>query len=297
VHGSLALHEGVLWVGRYEKTAHVRPYDLDGRPLAGGFSFRDPRFRRATVSGLAIDPDHRVWVADTPASRLRAFTVFGSEVAGIGGDVLPSATTSHDTALPLAEPVDVDILRPIGSDGGEGDALLVVASRGRRRHAVRVFEPEGALVESIRPLGDPRDRFHGVQGVAARGRLIYVCEALAGRVQVFRDLDFHFAFRPTGGRSAPRPVAAAPLADERLVLCCGGEESRVLLVDGAGRTIRVLAEHGDADGRVLEPSDVVVLEEETERRARVFVLDRDGVRIQVFNLEGRCYGAFESAAG
>ena len=38
--GSLCLRGGVLYVARHAQTAHVRPYDLDGRPLGPGYSFR-----------------------------------------------------------------------------------------------------------------------------------------------------------------------------------------------------------------------------------------------------------------
>jgi sugar lactone lactonase YvrE len=294
VQGSLAIHDGVLWVGRHAMTAHVRPFDLDGRPLSRGFSFRDPATGRAAVSGLAVDPDHRIWTADRPASRVRAFTLFGREVGGIGGEFPVPATS--DAALPLVDPVDVDVVLPVESDGARGDALLVVGSGGARRHAVRVFEPEGGLVASLRPLGDPQEKFLGVEGVAAGGRLVWVCEGLGRRVQVFRDLDFHFAFRLEERGTELRPVAAAPLDDGRVVVTCAGDASRLLLVDGAGRVERVLAEHGAPEGRVFEPSDVAVLEDSSERRTRVFVLDQDGDRVQVFNLEGRCYGAFESEA-
>jgi hypothetical protein len=56
----------------------------------------------------------------------------------------------------------------------------------------------------------------------------------------------------------------------------------------------VLAEGGVGDGCVHEPDDLAVEEAECDRRSRVAVLDRDAERVQVFNLEGRCHGAFES---
>ena len=49
MQGSLALHRGVLYVGRHEKTAHVSTWDLDGTSRGAGFSFRDPALGRASA--------------------------------------------------------------------------------------------------------------------------------------------------------------------------------------------------------------------------------------------------------
>ena len=42
--------------------------------------------------------------------------------------------------------------------------------------------------------------------------------------------------------------------------------------------------------------DVVVERGESDRAARVVVIDKDGERVQVFTLEGRSYGAFAEGA-
>ncbi len=285
MHGSVAISQGVLWVGCHASTAHVRAFDLDGRPLARGFSFRDSRARRSAVAGLAVDRDHRLWVADTPGSRLRVFTIFGTELASFGADETDPA---GDEPERLTSPTGVGLVE------GEGDPWIVVASQGRRRHAARILEQDGSLVASLRPMGDSQGLFRGVRGVAARGRFAYVCEWGAGRIQVFRDLDFHFAF---GGRERDfRPAAARPLSDGRVIVASTGEASRLVLFDGAGSQLGIVAGPGAEEGEVSDPDDLAVIEGRDDRHTRVFVLDRDGERVQVFNLEGRCFGAFESLA-
>jgi hypothetical protein len=82
-HGSLCLRNGVLYVGRHAQTAHVAAYDLDGNALGIGFSVRGPGGGRAAAAGIAVDDDHRVWVADAANGRVRAFTLFGRELAGL----------------------------------------------------------------------------------------------------------------------------------------------------------------------------------------------------------------------
>ena len=63
MNGALTLHRSVLWVGRHAKTAMIASYDLDGTPLESHFHFRDEEAGRSSVAGLAVDADHRVWVA------------------------------------------------------------------------------------------------------------------------------------------------------------------------------------------------------------------------------------------
>ena len=76
-----------------------------------------------------------------------------------------------------------------------------------------------------------------------------------------------------------------------------GDASALLLVDPAGRVMRVLAREplgpGDLEeGSIEQPGDVVVAPGADDGETRVAAIDRDGERVQVFSLEGRCYGAF-----
>ena len=280
MHGSLSLKDGVLYVGRHEKTAHVRLYDLDGHSLGRGFSFRDETSGRASATGIDVDADHAIWIADTANQRVRAFSVFGVETRKIEG-----RPGGQDRPGALGDVVDVVCV------GEDEEQLAWIASSGSRRHAVQCFASSGALLDSLRPLGDPEGQFLDVRGVAVAGRFAYVCEARAGRVQVFRDGQFHFSFAHDALRSF-EPVAAAPLEDGRVIVAHGGSESGVTLFDSARRVVSTLAEHGEASGEVFEPNDVTVEWGRDDSKTRVAAIDRDGDRVQVFTLEGRCYGSF-----
>ena len=293
MQGSLALHRGSLYVGRQDKTARVSIYDLDGHERAPGFSFRDPRAGRSVAAGLAVDDDRQVWVADTPSSRVRTFTLFGREVGGIGLalDDAPEDPPWTDAPAVIRAPVDIAV------EGDTDQGRLAIACAGERRHAVQLFDVSGGLVRSLRPGGDPHGRFRGVRGVALRRRFLYVAEAGGRSVQVFRDAAFHFAFSvPCRGGGRFEPVAVAPLDDGRMVVACGGHPSALLLVDGSGQLRRVLAEEGEEPGAVSQPGDVVVEPGADERTGRVAVIDRDGERVQVFTLTGRAYGSFVERA-
>ena len=75
-----------------------------------------------------------------------------------------------------------------------------------------------------------------------------------------------------------------------------GPASALLLCDASGRILRVLATEGAGAGCVDQPGDVVVEEGDRDATSRVVVIDREGERVQVFTLEGRCYGSFAERA-
>jgi hypothetical protein len=285
MHGSLCLKNGVLYVGRHAATAHVQPYDLDGHALEGGFSFRGEH-GRAAVSAIDVDDDHRLWIADGASERVRVFNIFGQEQSAPHG----LTTFAEDGEKRLTNLVDVS------AEGVEDDTRLLLVAGGRRRHALWFVHLASGRAHSLRPEGDPRGRFNGLWRAAIAGRMVYACEVGAGRVQVFRDGEFHFLFRaPASWRSSARfrPHALAPLADGRLVIAQGGADSSALVVvDRGGRHLSTLAEHGEATGQVFEPSDVAVEEGESDHRTRIAVIDCDGDRVQVFTLDGACFGAF-----
>lgn len=295
MQGSLAHRNGVLYVGRYAKTAWVAAYDLDGRSLKSSFAFRDEAAGRSTASGLAVDADHRVWVADEAAGRVRAFTLFGAEVVSVADP--EDCDRGADVLGRLGAPVDVAVA------GEDEELVLAVACKGRRRHALQLFRAHAGAVRSVRPRGDPRGTFAHLRGLAFDGEVLYACEGGTGRIHVHRAGAhvFDFGLPVNGGRSV-EPVAVDLLPDGRSVVAVAGEVSSVLVFDAAGRPRGVLATSDpgadpDAVGTVDQPGDVVVVPGADDRHTRVFVVDRDGERVQAFNLEGRCHGAFPRWTG
>jgi len=281
VQGSLCFRNGVLYVGRHAKTAQVASYDLDGHRLETSFSFREEG-GSSSASGLAVDDDHRVWVADEAAGALRAFTLFGIEVAKLQDE--PARIL--DRAGRIGAPVDVC------THGADDELVVTVASGGTRRHAVQQLHPASGRTVSLRPLGDPGDRFRDVCGIARRGSHVFVAERRGERVQVFRDDEFHFAFGIHEARGRAACVAVAALEGGRVLVGLGGADSAVLLMDEAGRFIRAVSWSERAGGHVTELVDIEVAPGPDERSTRVAVLDLDGDRVQVLTLDGRCLGSF-----
>lgn len=291
MQGSLALASGTLYVGMHAKTARVRAFDLGGRELAPAFSFKDPMVGRSAVSGLAVDEDHAILVADTPADRVRRFTVFGREIGGIG--VSMGAGDAPGPVLPglVVRPRDVEVR------GNAGEGWVAIACGGEERHAVQLFDPDFSYRASFQSMGESGGRFGSVVRLAADGEALCVAESSARRVQVFRSEKFLFAFQLTNRAGEFfEPSAIAAVGDGRMVVGCRAPQSALFLVDQAGRPVRLLAGEGESDGCVVEPTDAVLEPGECDARARLFVIDRDGLRIQVFTLEGGCLGSFSMAA-
>lgn len=288
--GALALSRGVLHVGRQDATVYVRPYDLDGVPLARGFALREPNGEACALAGLAADEDHCLWLGDRSSESVRSFSVFGRQGLSFPGD--PAA--GKDGRGSLSRLVDLCLAAP----DDETEPWILTACGGLRRHAVQVFTRAGQCVASLRPSGDPLGSFHDVRSVGSLGRLAYVCEGSPGRIQVFREGEFHYSLQvPRAAGLELEPLAVAPLSPDRLVVACGGVRSCLLLCDGAGRLVRVLAESGQGLGQVAELTDVVAEPESARGEARIVAMDRDGERVQVFTMGGRCYGELQELPG
>ena len=230
MNGGLCLRAGVLYVGRHADTAHVRTFDLDGRALGTGFGFRSPDDAGgARISGLDVDRDRTIWIADSAAGRLRAFSVFGREVASfthLRGAPANDTRGGEDRRGDLGQISDVSVLE------GEEEDRLLVACAGRRRHGLSIARPDGSFVGSLRSEGSALGGFQGLSRASGHGRWVWACEAGAARVQVFRDGDFHFLFRvPTAAGGRFEPTAAAALEDGTWVLAVRGEQSALLVVD------------------------------------------------------------------
>jgi hypothetical protein len=284
---SLALAQSVLYVAR--SATRIVPYDLDGRRLNEGFAL--PRLqpdRPARIAALAVDNDHRVWVADAGSRAVRAFSVFGAELS-----TWRDENAEADRRGALGEPTGIAV------QGVEADLSVYVASRGERRYGLQAFDRAGELRGVLRARGEASETFHDLERVAVSGPFVYALERASGWIQVFRGGDFHFMFRAPEVRGThPEPRAIAPLGDGRAVLATGGEGTgALLLIDGGGGVSARLAEHGMEPGQVIEPTDVVVEQGVSDRYARIAVIDQDGERIQVFSLAGACYGSFSDFPG
>ncbi|MFN0008400.1 MAG: hypothetical protein ACKVXR_10870 [Planctomycetota bacterium] len=270
-------------------------YDLDGRPLGRSFVLRGEEGRGTEIRAIAVDEDRRIWAADAASGCVRIYNVSGSPVGLVQSVGDPAA----DRAGALGDPAGIAV------QGVEAETRILVSRRGNRRHALMVLDPglaaqgDAAPPRSLVPGGDTRDTYRNLAGVALEGDRIYACEAGTGTVQVFRGGEFLFRMvlpRVGGspdGRTRLEPRLVSPLPDGRVVVACGGDSGgALLLLDENGSLVAGLAEGGTEEGTVDFPTGLAVEEGAPRPGTRVAVLDRDGDRIQIFTLDGRCYGSF-----
>ena len=259
------------------------PHDFDGRELAPGFALPPEDSRSTAVASIAVDEDRRVWIVDTAARRVRAFTAFGRELDGLPRGVGDRVGSFEDVIA-------------VDATGVEETAQLAIASSGPRRHALHVARADARAAVSLRAR-DTALGFAGLGRVAFGPRgLVLACEPKSRLVLAWREGQFHFAFRVPG---EGEPVAARALRDGRLVVAAAGlDGGAVHLFDGAGRLVRTLVHAGVDEGFVSDPEDLALDEAAgSDRRTRLVVADSSGARLQVFNLEGECYGVFGTERG
>lgn len=264
----------------------VRLFDLDGRPLTDGPVGGSRPIGVERPAGVALDGDKRLWVCEPQASAVHAYTAFGRPAARLA-DPGAGRGPVRDAPGVLGRPWALDVR-------GDTDALeLLVGSRGRRRHALQVFDEGGRLVRSLRPGGESHGAFREVESVALDGRFVYAAQT-DGRVYVYRDLAHHFSFRVELERGQePRLRAIAPAGGGRIAVL--SETAGVLLLDASGKPLARPVPVGVHDGGAWDldhPVDLVVERGREDARRRLVVMDRDGARVQVFSLVGVAFGAF-----
>jgi len=282
VRPSLALNGSIVVAS--QPGDGVRLFDLDGRRLGGGANAAT--FDAERPAGVAMDDDRRVWVCLPHEAAVVAYSAFGRAAARL---VDPPDAAGRDAPGVLGRPYAVDAL-------GDTDELrLVVASRGRRRHALQVFDEAGRCVRSLRPGGASHGAFRALEGAAFDGRFVYAVEA-GGRVSVYRDLDHHFGFVVSGpDADGPRLRAVAPAGGGRIAVLC--ERAGVLLFGPGGELLgrRIpTGPHAGGASDLEAPVDLVVERGRDDARRRVVVMDREGARVQVFSLVGAPFGAFDT---
>ncbi len=310
--GALALHSGVLYVARRAHATFVRPFDWDGTALAQGFHARDSDGGEVDASAMCVDRDHRLWIADGEGSRVLCYSVHGRLLASIDS-VGPAKRRRLDLTLESAgdHPGGLWQTSALGlcerfEEDGHGSIELYIGCAGTRRHALQRYSDSGRCLDTLRSEGLAARCFEDVRGLSFADGRLWVAEAGAKRVQVFRQGEFHVAWRfPSASGAVLVPIAVAALDDGRAVVAARGQEEVVFLVDRDGRWIQTIAQGAGSDAQVREGSQaeishvvaIAAQAGESEGSTRIAVMDQDGERVQVFTLGGRCFGALPELPG
>ena len=202
-------------------------------------------------------------VADTHNARVRRFTAFGRELAGAGG--------VHTRAAGAARRDRIGFLDRPHAVATLGDVVLVACGDQHLRRGVQRFTLEGESLPPLHSFGDPEGEFGGPRGLCATEDGIFVADTLNGIVQRFTDGGRFVNEIATAASGVSRPIAVQSLGDGTLLVVDEGDEPGLRRYEVSGKPL------GPVPGadQVVDPVALT-----RDDAGRIYVLDRDGERVQ-----------------
>jgi hypothetical protein len=274
--GGIAVAGSFLCVASSEARGNVFVVDLDEGRTVARWSFAAPDGGFSDAAGVVLDEAHHIYVADPRNDVVRCFSPFGRALEPYGGRPERGAgSVGRDRPGLLDAPHAVAVA---------GDKLWIAGGGAHLRRGVQCFAlGDRSFCGWLRSFGDAVGEFGAPRGLALVGEELLVADTLHGVVQRFR-LDpgkasgryvahFHTAHRPD---EASRPVAVVAVE--------GGD---VLVADEGDRPgLRRFGIEG-TERRSWQPCPELSLERPhaltRDAAGRIYVLDRDGGRVQRLN--------------
>ena len=240
-------------------TARIQVFDLDGNYL--GPTWRTPDFRNGRPSGLGIDRDGNLIVADSHYHCIRIYRADGTELCKLGGE----AGTGPGQFGYISDVVQ-------DADGN----FYVSEFSGNER--ISKLDADGRFVKSWGRAGAEPGEFNRARALAlGPDNNLYVADACNHRVQVFtRDGELVRVWgRPgsePGELSYPYDLAFGR-SGELYVIERGNNRVQRFSPDGVSQG--VWGEKGRLPGQLGDPWALGV-----DRRGRVHVVDTENHRVQ-----------------
>lgn len=232
--------------------ARIQVFDSDGDYL--GPTWTTPDFRNGRPSGLGIDRDGHLIVADSHYHCLRICDDEGNELRVIRGEFgyISDAVQDRDTG------------RFYISEFGDRDRISCL-------------EADGTPVRSWGATGSEPGQMNRIRALClGRDRLLYAADSCNHRIQVFTlegefVREFGTAGTAAGELSYPYDIAIAP-GGEMYVAEYGNH--RIQKFDAAGKSLGLWGGPGRKAGRLASPWGVAI-----DSRGGVFVVDTENHRI------------------
>lgn len=271
--GGLATQKNLLCVAHAEARGKVFLFDLEERRLASFWEYggEDEAGGYADAGGVAMAADFSLYVADARNDVVRHFNPFGMELGRVGRtpEGAPGAQR-RDRNGTLDRPRAVAVFE---------DTLFVGCGEGKLRRGVQRFRRNGVIREPLRSFGEAEGRFGAPRGLFVDHDGLLVADTLHGVVQRFTvDGRYvgHFSTAHAPGESS-RPAAVVRMACGDVLVAESGDRPglRRFGIDGAQR------DPVATDVELLDPIALARGEE-----GRLYVLDRDGERVQRLDAEG-----------
>lgn len=240
-------------------TARVQMFDLDGKHL--GLTFTTPDFRNGRPSGLSIDRDGNLIVADSHYHCVRIYDHAGNELKKLGGE-------GGD------QPGQFGYVSDCVQDA---DGFYYLSEFGQNQRITKL-DPDGNFVACWGEQGTGPLQFNRVRALALGpdGNL-YAADACNHRIQVLtRDGRFVREFGSPGTEPGqfqyPYDLAFGPGGE--LYVCEYGNQ-RVQKLTADGRSLATWGKPGRGPGELNSPWGVAV-----DKSGRVYVVDTENHRVQ-----------------
>jgi DNA-binding beta-propeller fold protein YncE len=240
-------------------TPRMQLYDLDGHHL--GVTFRPPDFRNGRPSGLDIDRDGNLIVADSHYHCVRIYDYQGNELKKLGGE-------AGD------RPGQFGYVSDCVQDA---DGFYYISEFGQNQRITKL-DPNGGFVACWGEQGTGPLQFNRVRALALGpdGHL-YAADACNHRIQVLtRDGQFVRQFGEPGGglgqMQYPYDLAFGP-GGELYVAEYGNHRVQKWTADG--KPLATWGKPGRKDGELANPWALAV-----DKLGRVHVVDTENHRVQ-----------------
>lgn len=250
-----------------DTTGRIQVFDGDGNYIRG---WKTPETQNGRPTGLAIDHENRLLVADTHYFRMLVFQADGTPVpdATIGGI---SGHAPGEFAFVTDAVRDVDGVYYVG-EYGDSDRL-------------QRFDPDGKYVDSWGGTGKRPGQFVRPQSLVLSpdGKRLWVADACNHRIQVF-DVSGKAELVACWGTEGSEPGQLyypydLVLHEDGSLLVCEYGNQRVQHFSQDGTSLGTLGSPGHDDGQFYQPWGLVL-----DSRGRLFVLDSNNHRVQRFKI-------------
>lgn len=240
-------------------TPRMQMYDLDGNYL--NLTFRPPDFRNGRPSGLDIDRDGNLIVADSHYHCVRIYDHAGNELKKLGGE-------AGD------QPGQFGYVSDCVQDA---DGFYYISEFGQNQRITKL-DPNGKFVACWGEQGTGPLQFNRVRALAiGPDGLLYAADACNHRIQVLnRDGSFVRQFGEPGGglgqMQYPYDVAFGP-GGELYVAEYGNHRIQKWTADG--KPLATWGKPGRGPGELANPWALAV-----DKYGRVHVVDTENHRVQ-----------------
>ena len=240
-------------------TPRIQMYDLDGQHL--GLTFRPPDFRNGRPSGLGIDREGNLIVADSHYHCVRIYDHEGNELRKLGGQA-------------GNEPGQFGYVSDCVQDA---EGFYYISEFGQNQRITKL-DPDGKFLACWGEQGTGPRQFNRVRALAIGpdGNL-YCADACNHRIQVLsRDGEFLRSFGEPGDKVGelqyPYDLAFSPKG-ELYVVELGNHRVQKFSMDG--KTLGTWGKPGRKPGELANPWALAV-----DSQGRVHVVDTENHRVQ-----------------